>query len=61
MKSYVVRIYRKTKGRPDVLVGVIEEAGTAKRRVFTTLDELWGCLAPTRVGSPRRKRRAGTA
>jgi hypothetical protein len=61
VKSYVVRLYRKTKGRADVLVGVIEEAGTTKRRVFTTLDELWGYLASSRVGSPRRKRRAGTA
>jgi hypothetical protein len=49
--TYVVRIYRRGGPPAAELIGVLEEAGTRRRAVFRTLDELWSFLAcPGRAG-----------
>jgi hypothetical protein len=58
VNSYIVRIYRKGKDQPRVLVGIVEEAGTAEKRAFTTFDELWEILTRKRAG--RLQRRQGS-
>jgi hypothetical protein len=56
LRSYIVRVYRREKDNPRLLVGVVEVVGTAGRKAFTNFDELWGILNRTRVGRlPRRK------
>ncbi len=42
--NYIVRIYRWTKNKPSILVGVVEEVGVNGRKAFTNYDELWEIL-----------------
>ncbi len=44
MQSYIVRIYRFERDRPDNLVGVVEESGVEDKKAFTDYDELWRIL-----------------
>ena len=41
MNSYVVRVYRQEKDKPQKLVGVVEEVGVKGKRAFTNVDDLW--------------------
>jgi hypothetical protein len=59
LENYVVRIYRREKNDPRILVGVIEEVGVEGRRAFSNLDELWGILNSTQRGLARWMRRKG--
>jgi hypothetical protein len=45
VQSYIVRIYRRARGRPRRLVGVVEEVGTDGRAAFTTATGLWRVLS----------------
>lgn len=56
VKSYIVRIYRTGKAGTGTVVGVVERAGTAEKRTFTTMHELWDFLtaACTRRSEPAR-------
>lgn len=40
MESYVVRVYRRNKDAKDSLVGMVEDIGAGKTRVFHTPEEL---------------------
>ncbi len=44
MDSYIVRIYRRKKNNPRVLVGLVEEVGTKGKKAFNDLDDLWNIL-----------------
>jgi hypothetical protein len=54
-RSYVVRVYRRTRNDPDSparrgtdrvrLDGIVEEPETGMRRSFHGVDELWRLLA----------------
>ncbi len=44
MDNYIVRIYRRKRNNPRVLVGLVEEVGTKKRKAFNDLDDLWTIL-----------------
>ncbi len=44
MDSYVIRIYRREKGDPRVLVGVVEPVGIKPKQAFNTIDDLWEIL-----------------
>lgn len=69
--NYVLRIYRHKKDNPRGLVGVLEDAGGKRKKVFTNLGELWEILnsvsplSPTfpppssRSKSPKTKERPG--
>ena len=48
--SYIARIYRREKGHPRPLVGVVEKVGTRGKRAFTTFDALSEVLSRTRTG-----------
>lgn len=43
-QTYIVRIYRRKKNDPSILVGVVEKAGIDKRTAFHSADELLGVL-----------------
>ena len=47
MENYIVRIYRRDKYRPDLLVGLVQAVETGKIRSFSTLSELTTILAKT--------------
>lgn len=49
MENYIVRIYRRDKYRPDLLVGLVQAVETGKIRSFRTLSELTTILAETPV------------
>ena len=49
MEHYIVRIYRRDKYRPDLLVGLVQTVETGKIRSFRTLSELTTILAETPV------------
>jgi hypothetical protein len=40
MDSYIIRIYRRDKNNPEVIVGIIEEINTGKTHPFRNLAEL---------------------
>ncbi len=46
MDHYIVRIYRRGKDNPRLLVGLVEEVGSRGKKAFTTLDDLWEILNP---------------
>lgn len=46
MDSFIVRIYRYEKNRPQRLMGIVEKVGVDGKRAFTQYDELWEILNP---------------
>ncbi len=38
--SFIVRIYRRDREDPRLMVGLVEEVGSRRKRGFTTFDEL---------------------
>jgi hypothetical protein len=44
MDSYIVRIYRRSGGKPRILVGTVETAGTRRKIAFSNIEELWEIL-----------------
>ncbi len=44
MDNYIVRIYRRKREDPRVLVGLVEEVGTKGKKAFNDLDDLWKIL-----------------
>jgi hypothetical protein len=44
VESYIVRIYRRSRKRPRVLVGTVETAGEEGKRAFSNAEELWEIL-----------------
>jgi hypothetical protein len=57
LKDYVLRIYRREKNDPQIVVGVVEEVGVEGNKAFTNLDELWSILNPLKAESPKTKKR----
>lgn len=44
MDNYIVRIYRRERDNPRVLVGLVEEVGKKGKKAFNDLDDLWEIL-----------------
>jgi uncharacterized protein (DUF2235 family) len=44
MDNYIVRVYRREKDNPRMLVGLVEEVGLKGKKAFNTLDDLWEIL-----------------
>jgi hypothetical protein len=44
LENYILRIYRRRKNDPRILVGVVEEVGVEGNKAFTNYDELWSIL-----------------
>jgi len=44
VKSYIIRIYRCEKDKPNSFVGVVEEVGNTGKELFKNIDELWDIL-----------------
>ncbi len=42
--NYIVRIYRREKDNPRMLVGLVEEVGVSGKKAFNNLDDLWEIL-----------------
>jgi hypothetical protein len=66
LETYILRIYRRGKGIPHKIIGIIEESGKEEKKAFTCFDELWRILNPTQARpapdeqkqeSPGRKKR----
>jgi hypothetical protein len=49
-KSYILRIYRFRRKKPDRLVGLAEEVGVEGKKAFTNLQELWDILCSPEKG-----------
>jgi hypothetical protein len=56
LKDYVLRIYRREKNDPRILVGVVEEVGIKERKVFSNLDELWEILNSSKAQTGKSKK-----
>ncbi len=57
MKDYLIRINRRKKNNPRILVGMVEEVGVAGSRAFSNLDELWSILNSSRAETTKTKKR----
>ncbi|MDX2440721.1 MAG: hypothetical protein QNK40_09240 [Desulfobacterales bacterium] len=55
MDSYLIRIYRREKGKPENIVGIIEEIGAKEKHSFKNLSELGKIICPIIQKSPRKK------
>jgi hypothetical protein len=40
LDNFVIRIYRRDRSDPRLMVGIVEEVGSRKKRGFTTFEEL---------------------
>jgi len=52
VRSFVIRIYRSSPDKPDVLLGEAEEVGRKGLRSFKNLEELWAIVNPRRGKKP---------
>ena len=57
MENYVLRIYRREKNDPRILVGVVEEVGVDGNKAFSNLDELWFILNSSKAETTKNKKR----
>ncbi len=55
MDNYIVRIYRRAKDNPRLLVGLVEEVGVSGKKAFNNLDDLWEILNRQESGAARNK------
>ena len=44
LDNYVIRIYRRDKSDPRLVVGIVEEVDSRKKKGFTTFEELRAIL-----------------
>ena len=54
--NYIVRIYRREKDNPRVLVGLVEEVGESGKKAFNNLDDLWEILNRKDSGTIKQQR-----
>jgi hypothetical protein len=40
MDSYIIRVYRRGRSKPDEISGLVEQVGSSQRRPFQTLRGL---------------------
>ncbi|HAM49823.1 MAG TPA: hypothetical protein DCP92_03710 [Nitrospiraceae bacterium] len=59
MDNYIVRIYRRQKDNPRVLVGLVEEVGTTGKKAFNDIDDLWEILNSVNARPERSKGTSG--
>lgn len=57
LENYVLRIYRREKNDPRILVGVVEEVGVDGNKAFSNLDELWFILNSSKGETTKSKKR----
>lgn len=57
LQNYVLRIYRREKNDPRILVGVVEEVGVEGNKAFSNVDELWSILNPSKTETTKLKKR----
>jgi hypothetical protein len=57
LQNYVLRIYRREKNDPRILVGVVEEVGVEGNKAFSNADELWSILNLSRAETAKTKKR----
>jgi len=55
LKDYLIRIHRREKNDPRILVEVVEEVGVEGNKAFSNLDELWEILNPNKRGPAKSK------
>ena len=58
LENYVLRIYRREKNDPRILVGVVEEVGVGGNRAFSDIDELWSILNSSKAETAKTKKRS---
>ncbi len=56
MDNYIVRIYRREKDNPRLLVGLVEEVGVSGKKAFNSLDDLWEILNGQKSGDKKYQR-----
>ncbi|MGH8718110.1 MAG: hypothetical protein ACREV0_04090 [Burkholderiales bacterium] len=54
MDSYIIHIYRRTRGRPEAVVGTVEIAGVEGQRSFSNLKEMCEILLAPSAGYRRQ-------
>ena len=57
MKDYLIRIHRREKNNPRILVGVVEEVGLEGNKAFSNVDELWSILNSSKAETTKPKKR----
>jgi hypothetical protein len=56
LDNYIIRIYRREKNNPRILVGVVEEVGAEGNKAFTNPEELWKILNSPKAGRRKEKK-----
>lgn len=55
MESYIVRIIRREKGNPELILGTVEEVETEKRTGFNSFEKLKDTLTPRKIKKAKQK------
>ncbi len=55
LDNYIIRIYRREKTDPRLIVGIVEIVGTKEKKGFNNYDELREILIPAARRASRRK------
>lgn len=56
MDSYVVRIYRRDRGKPQNFVGLVEIVASQEERPFANFEELQSILSKVGKGSGAKQK-----
>ncbi len=54
--TYIIRLYRFQKNKPQRLLGVVEEVGTMKKSAFANYDELWTIINSSKGGKAEERK-----
>ena len=55
MESYIIKIYRQEKQKPEKAVGIAENVTTGKRTVFSNGEELWRFINSNKQADEERE------
>jgi hypothetical protein len=51
--TYIIRLHRFQKNKPQRLLGVVEEVGTMQKSAFVNYDELWTIINSSKGGKAK--------
>jgi hypothetical protein len=54
--TYIIRLYRFQKNKPQRMLGVVEEIGAMKKSAFADYDELWTIINSSKVGRAQERK-----
>ncbi len=61
VESFIIRIYRRDREKPENVAGLVEIVGSEEKRPFRNCGELWSILSTDHDTARGRKRAEASA